>query len=139
METYFTLFKLILEGKLGHAGQLAAAKEEKASLPSQEGRQTWRQVCKEQGQQEQPANWEGPEDSQLHRAGDPPVALYLSAKSSQQCAYLPFRTADAGYAVLASLLQPVSWQHLAKTAYTCPVAGPDPAHPQHTVRNSQPK
>ena len=33
VETYFTLFKLILEGKLGHAGQLAAAKEEKASLP----------------------------------------------------------------------------------------------------------
>ena len=34
VETYFTLFKFILEGKLGHGGQLAAAKEEKASLPS---------------------------------------------------------------------------------------------------------
>ena len=31
VETYFTLFKLILEGKLGHAGQLAAAKEDKGS------------------------------------------------------------------------------------------------------------
>ncbi len=37
METYFTLFKLILEGKLGHAGQLAAAKEEKASAPGRKG------------------------------------------------------------------------------------------------------
>ena len=37
METYFTLFKLILEGKLGHAGQLAAAKEEKASQPVKKG------------------------------------------------------------------------------------------------------
>ena len=37
VETYFTLFKLILEGKLGHAGQLAAAKEEKASLPGKKG------------------------------------------------------------------------------------------------------
>ena len=37
METYFTLFKLILEGKLGHAGQLAAAKEERASAPARKG------------------------------------------------------------------------------------------------------
>ena len=40
METYFTLFKLILEGKLGHAGQLAAAKEEKAALPGKKGSKT---------------------------------------------------------------------------------------------------
>lgn len=30
VDIYFTLFKLILEGKLGHASELAAAREEKA-------------------------------------------------------------------------------------------------------------
>ncbi len=37
METYLTLFKLILKGNLGHAGQLAAAKEEKAAHPGKKG------------------------------------------------------------------------------------------------------
>lgn len=49
VETYFTLFKLILEGKLGHAGQLAAAKEEKASLPGKKGAKPGRKGARSKG------------------------------------------------------------------------------------------
>ena len=49
METYFTLFKLILEGKLGHAAQLAAAKEEKAGLPGKKGSKSSGKGAKSKG------------------------------------------------------------------------------------------